>query len=597
MKKSSTPPRCSSVPAQKSDEIKSFPFSWDRKAPGSDDASARARIGPISGAPAPGMKLENPENPESSSSADGLKSDAVTAAANRGALVAWQNHVKKMTPAKKRLFMRENINSDSSIPQSPLSCSPVMHQQSLSPAKHDAIKSDEVTNGISTPLTTESDCEIIKPNETDDEKLKKIVTNPEKTKLEPTKTDEIIAAEKKKNPSPLPLKKRRLHAVIADARNQSVQSDASTSTASSRNQSPVAVTGVTNSSSDSDIPLAIIRKRLQKTKDEQITPASTPPVKSSPSSRAASPSDDAPKIKIRKQDFLTDASLEASLATFKRNVVTPDVTSSSSDENDDESVTRQTRARTATPPMRPRIKRTASSISSGSTALDAKELQQLAPFMLSSSEDDDDQSESESDDEYRSRAQFDSDVERRQTRSPGSVTKPKSPKKDRSPKSEQKSEKRRPAKRSLENVLKRVSDMKKATPDEIVTKRATSEESVTKKPTVEESVADLLPRKRSRKQSNAALEKFFAAEKEMDENFGAKKAEKPAKKSPKRVEPSKKAAPRKRKSNTPRKLEIVTPEETWEHSEQTVVDKNSSEGKDYLISESKFTPNISQKYI
>ena len=595
------PPRCSSVPAQKSDQVKSFPFSWDRKAHGSDDACRHPSVypvtGPISG-PATKIKVENTPN-ESSSSTDGLRSDAVTAAANRGALAAWHNHVKKMAPAKQRLFMRETINSDSSIPQSPLSCSPVQLNPALSPSKRDADKpaSDVATVVVSTPLTTEasSDCEIMKRNETDDEKLKKSIaaavatlepdeTTSDKpsdqvakeTKSDDPQTDQSASSMKKKTPSPLPIKKRRLHAVIADALNQSVQSDASSSTSSSRNMSPV----VTNSSSDSDIPLAIIREKLQKAKQQQITPATTPPIKTPPPS-SDTLLDEIPKIRIRKQDFITN--IEASLKTFKTNVVTPEITSSSSSDNDDEPIDlrkgqkRGRPTKKVTPSPRPRIKRTASSMSTSSSALDPRELQQLAPFMLLSSSED--ESESESDDDYRSRAQFDSDVERRQTRSPGSTTKmsPSVTKKVRSPKMEPKDEKKKPVKRSLESVLKRVSDLKKTKPDE-------------SKP---------LPKmaKKQRKQSNAALEKFFAAEKEMDEGVTTKKEKSPkleksikAEKSIKveksiKTEKIPKTEPRKRKSNTPRKLEIVTVQDTWEHSEETVVDTNTSKGKDYLISE------------
>ena len=210
-----------------------------------------------------------------------------------------------------------------------------------------------------------------------------------------------------------------------------------------------------------------------------------------------------PRIRIRNEDFITD--IEGSLKTFKTNVVTPEISSSSANEEEEPediedkaviSKKGQKRGRPAKKAVRrpARIKRTVSSISNSSNGLDPKELQQLAKFMLSSSEEEGDESGSESDDEYRSRAHFDSDVERRQTRSPGAA--PRSIEKKKSPKKETKREEhRRPAKRSLESVLKRVNDMKKT---------STAEELIPPKVT-----------KKQRKQS-ATLEKFFAAEKEMD---------------------------------------------------------------------------------
>ena len=256
---------------------------------------------------------------------------------------------------------------------------------------------------MKTPVTTEpSDSEIVKRNETDDEKLKKsiaaaakivvqskIVENPnsvskpvetlkiqgdskspnenvktetnsekpgkispvdEKTekelkelnwsKTEPTgtgSTNSPVRTVKSVNPSPLPIKKRRYHAIMADVLNHSVQSDATSSTASSRNISPVnQPINQSASSSDSDLPLAIIRQKLQKPKNcDHVIKLETPPT-----SQSESPPLDTigngftgcrlpPKIRMRKEDFISD--MESSLRTFKQTVVTPSMTSSSSE--------------------------------------------------------------------------------------------------------------------------------------------------------------------------------------------------------------------------------------------------------------------------
>ena len=218
---------------------------------------------------------------------------------------------------------------------------------------------------------------------------------------------------------------------------------------------------------------------------------------------------------------------------------------------------------------RPRVKRQASNMSLSSNGMDPKELGQLAHFMLSSSEND---SESESDDDFKSRVICDSDVERRQTRSPSSASKnprKKSPKKADSKPLLKKSG----SKRSLESVLQRVSDLKKEK----------DEETVQSKPPKK-------ARKAASPKSSKTLEKFFAAEMEMD----MKKEVKPVparsrevKTEPKEVKKSE-SSRKGRKSNTPRKIEIVSPEDTWEHSDKTVVDQNSTGGKDYLIPEGNY---------
>ena len=202
-----------------------------------------------------------------------------------------------------------------------------------------------------------------------------------------------------------------------------------------------------------------------------------------------------------------------------------------------------------------------------SNSLDPKELGQLAHFILSSSEND---SESESDDDFKSRVNCDSDIERRQTRSPSSASK--NPKK--SPKKSDPKPKKSGSKRSLESILQRVSDLKKERDEE---------ESAEKPP------------KKSRKsaspKSSKTLEKFFAAEMEMDKKNGSRKPSREIKSEPKNPEspksPKSEPSRKGRKSNRPRKIEIVSPEDTWEHSENTVVDQNSTGGKDYLIAEGK----------
>jgi hypothetical protein len=270
---------------------------------------------------------------------------------------------------------------------------------------------------------------------------------------------------------------------------------------------------------------------------------------------------------MRKEDYITD--IESSLKTFKTNVTTPVVTSES------ESDEPQELKREAPEPPRSRgvkpvrARRRGSNISTSSSCLEPHELQQLAPFIIDQLDSESESgSESESDAEYRSRANFDSDVERRQTRSPGSAKKlaEKIPALKMSVKST--------AKKSLESALR---NLKK--PADVCHEK--------KLENIEEPL-------------DPALAAFFAAEKEMDEPKGKKlaKTEKIVKieKTPK-IEnvieipaklPKKIKSSRKRKSNTPRKLEIVSPQDQWEHSKETVVDKNSSEGKDYIISEGIF---------
>ena len=87
-------------------------------------------------------------------------------------------------------------------------------------------------------------------------------------------------------------------------------------------------------------------------------------------------------------------------------------------------------------------------------------------------------------------------------------------------------------------------------------------------------------------------QKFFAAEMEMDKKNGSRKPSREIKSEPKNPEspksPKSEPSRKGRKSNRPRKIEIVSPEDTWEHSENTVVDQNSTGGKDYLIAEGIF---------
>ena len=178
------------------------------------------------------------------------------------------------------------------------------------------------------------------------EKAEKVSLIEEKTEKELkdlnwSKSDQAVSpvqsvrSFKSVNPSPLPIKKRRYHAVMADALNHSVQSDATSSTASSRNLSPVNhVVNQSTSSSDSDLPLAIIRQKLQKSKFENIIKLETPPTSQSESPPLETGNGFTGcrlpvKIRMRKEDYISD--MEPSLRTFKQTVVTPSMTSSSSE--------------------------------------------------------------------------------------------------------------------------------------------------------------------------------------------------------------------------------------------------------------------------
>lgn len=332
-----------------------------------------------------------------------------------------------------------------------------------------------------------------------------------------------------------PLKKRRLKAVIADTLNQGLDESYSSSY-SSRNISPV------QPASDSDtLPLAVLRDRLHQneSKPTQIT-----------------------HMKLRVEDHIPD--IESSLATFKSHVSTPtNLSSSPSSPCSSGSGARGTLPQSplATPekktapvrtgssrrkPRQPSASVPASPPATYST-MDASEMQQLAPYIISCSDSDNDSAESSGDD-FHSRAFVDSS-ERRKTRSPAVKVVPKKP------------QPKKPG--------RKVTGKKKW--------KSEDEDEETK--------------------PDDHLVKFFAADAELSDSESKNVKKAPKKKVQKKrktpektekVEPEpKKEQARKRKSGTPRKLEIIDESklDSWETAADTEVVKNSSNDSDYLIKE------------
>lgn len=345
-----------------------------------------------------------------------------------------------------------------------------------------------------------------------------------------------------------PLKKRRLKAVIADALNQNVDESFS-SNYSSRNISPIqAING-----SDSDtLPLAVIRDKLNQSQTI---------VKTTSSSNVITP------MKLRAEDHITD--IESSLATFKSHVSTPKSSTPSSPtssrpesshgphgksplatpEKRTGSSRRKIREPTASLPATPVTSAPAVTYST----MDASEMNQLAPYIISGS--DSDNTVESSGDDFHSRVYIDAS-ERRKTRSPGhqTTTKPK----------------------------KKV---------------------IGKKPG-RKGNASGKKKWKSEDEDDDHLAKFFAADAELNDQPQTQpvvvenkvaivqqaQAKQPATKQPKKRksdESTKSSANRKRKSGTPRKLEVIDEKQldAWETAKETEVVKNSSNGLDYLIKE------------
>jgi len=322
-----------------------------------------------------------------------------------------------------------------------------------------------------------------------------------------------------------PLKKRRLKAVIADALNQNLDESYS-SNYSSRNISPVQAT------SDSDtLPLAIIRDRLNE---------SASIVKSNHECKIT-------PMKLRAEDHITD--IESSLKTFKSHVSTPKSSTPSSP------VSRGDGPHGKSPLATPEKKKTGSSrrkVREPSASIpasppvtystmDASEMQQLAPYIISGS--DSDSNAESSGDDFHSRAYVDAS-ERRKTRSPGTTPNSK--------------------------------------PNKKVVPKKPGRKSTGKKKWKSED-----------EEEDDHLAKFFAADAELEdtvENRVSISKIRPTKKVAKKrkvEEAPKEQSARKRKSGTPRKLEVIDESklDTWETAADTEIVKNSANHSDYLIKE------------
>lgn len=275
------------------------------------------------------------------------------------------------------------------------------------------------------------------------------------------------------------------------------------------------------------------------------------------------------QMKLRAEDHITD--IESSLATFKSHVSTPKSSTPSSPtssrpesshgphgksplatpEKRTGSSRRKIREPTASLPATPVTSAPAVTYST----MDASEMNQLAPYIISGS--DSDNTVESSGDDFHSRVYIDAS-ERRKTRSPGhqTTTKPK----------------------------KKV---------------------IGKKPG-RKGNASGKKKWKSEDEDDDHLAKFFAADAELNDQPQTQpvvvenkvaivqqaQAKQTATKQPKKRksdESTKSSANRKRKSGTPRKLEVIDEKQldAWETAKETEVVKNSSNGLDYLIKERK----------
>ena len=267
-------------------------------------------------------------------------------------------------------------------------------------------------------------------------------------------------------------------------------------------------------------------------------------------------------MKLRAEDHITD--IESSLATFKSHVSTPKSSTPSSPtpslSNKDHGP--HGKSPLATPEKRTgssrrKVREPTASIPQASvpkvtySTMDASEMQQLARYIISGS--DSDNTVESSGDDFHSRAYVDSTESRRKTRSPGTTSTTVKPKKKVVPK--------KPGRKMASGKKKWKSE------DE---------------------------------EDDDHLAKFFAADAELNvENkvaittpptkkpkVGKKRKQTPE---PKEEQKEPNGNNRKRKSGTPRKLEIIEEKQldTWETAIDTEVVKNSSNGLDYLIKERK----------
>ena len=234
--------------------------------------------------------------------------------------------------------------------------------------------------------------------------------------------------------------------------------------------------------------------------------------------------------------------------------------------------------------------------------MDAEELEQLAPYMGLSGSDSDVKGDdsSESDDEFQSRAQIESGSERRKTRSPSvSPYRPTSqtgkvPPTQTQPGRKRKKKKRKSSEDEPEEIgpeemgPENPEDHEENPEDDHLAKFFAADAELSDH---NENVTSSIRRKEKSKISKK--------KKKTEDKKNDIKAQKTVKKSSdtskassgvKSTSDLKELNSRKRKSGTPRKLEVIDEKQmdSWETAEDTEIVKNSSNDKDYLIKERKY---------
>ncbi|CAG5105006.1 Oidioi.mRNA.OKI2018_I69.chr1.g1749.t1.cds [Oikopleura dioica] len=459
--------------------------------------------------------------------------------------------------------------SDSSVPQSPIS----FPTESPTPGEN------------ASPVPNSS-------NKTDDEKLKNQA-------LSPLKLDEAVSR-KQSTRSPLPIKKRRLHQSQSfipsspskplDVLTRLPVSDSKTTTPS---QSPVP-------SSSSSIKPKSERPKKNLEHDNLVAGSS--------GTFCPSPLTPHPH---RNEDILTELELAKTLLCFKRSVTPATVEADSflsgsssssaaaSTSESEISVSNSRKSSSLKRETKGRLRRTASSLS----GFDENELQQLAPFMgLSGSEKSDSESSS---DEYATKARLANEPKKkygsrkRSKREP--APKPKRAAKKQVDYQEDESVKMEPEIKE-ENLPAQKVDSSKNQIDQKVQAKTPSRP--------KKSLDNVLMDLKTAQENDEALRKFYEADVAVFEPSSETEKPKSSKQTPPK---SKSNAPVKksRKPSKPQKLEATfapekkkneettskggqkegkkekstDDENNWVPSEETIVDKNSSAGENYLIGE------------
>jgi len=368
-------------------------------------------------------------------------------------------------------------------------------------------------------------------NRTDDEKLK--------SQLSPLKEE----LRKNSTRSPLPIKKRRLHNTVSNP--------------STPSQSPVPQPKTQKAEFISN------PKRFTK-KARLVAIAST----SSSAVRS---------LKHRAQDYITEHDVAETLIHFRQSsrCNTPATVEQDSAATSSTSESEQSSCSKVTEP-KARLRRTASTISS----FNDSELQQLAPFMgLSGSEKSDGLSSSDS--EYESKAVK---VETSKNKKKTSMKKQVEKKKRIQKKQAVKKEAMKIEPEEIKEEIKEIS----------TTSSNKSPKTSKSKKSLDNVLSDLI----SAQENDLTLRKFFEAEQELDNkptkntakqksktSQPVKKSRKPSK--PQKLEAPPEKAPEKEKDDRERRKSIDD-ENNWVPSDETIIDKNSSAGENYLIGECKF---------